>query len=110
MHSIYSDVLAVNANTKLEGIYSQQQSQHNPLNTSDGLHSILSIRAFRGLRYNASYAAKLEKKRARQQEKEASRAKALLEEEKRKQAAKVNPFSVRVIPLLNQVVATRYYK
>ena len=66
------------------------------------LHSVLSIRAFRGLRYNASYAAKLEKKRARQQEKEASRAKALLEEEKRKQAAKVNPFSVRVVPLLNQ--------
>lgn len=66
------------------------------------LHPVLSIRAFRGLRYNASYAAKLEKKRARQQEKEASRAKALLEEEKRKQAAKVNPFSVRVVPLLNQ--------
>ncbi|KAL5513110.1 hypothetical protein ACEPAH_3508 [Sanghuangporus vaninii] len=56
-------------------------------------HKPGSIRAFRGLRYNATYAAKLEKKRAREREREAARLKAKEEEEKKKSAI-VNPFSM----------------
>ncbi|OCB89971.1 hypothetical protein A7U60_g2826 [Sanghuangporus baumii] len=61
---------------------SRRECQHKPG----------SIRAFRGLRYNATYAARLEKKRAREREKEAARFKE--EEEKKKSVAKVNPFSM----------------
>ena len=65
----------------------------------DVLFFLGSVRAFRGLRYNSVYAAKLEKKKARQEEKETARLKAKEEEEKKKAAAKVNPFSVRFVSL-----------
>ena len=48
-----------------------------------------SVRAYRGLRFNEKYAAKLEKKKARQ----VKQAKPV--EEVKPQAAKSNPFSVR---------------
>ncbi|CAL1714923.1 unnamed protein product [Somion occarium] len=54
-----------------------------------------SIRAWRALRFNERYAAKLEKKRARQKAKEEAKAKAAREEEERRNAAKVNPFSMK---------------
>ncbi|EJD07484.1 uncharacterized protein FOMMEDRAFT_137786 [Fomitiporia mediterranea MF3/22] len=57
-------------------------------------HKPGSVRAFRGLRFNAAYAAKLEKKKAQQREKEAARREAAEEANKRKEAAKVNPFSM----------------
>lgn len=49
----------------------------------------ISVRAWRGLRYNEQYAVKLQKKLERQKAK-AAQAKKL----KSPQAAKVNPFSV----------------
>ncbi|KAL5531588.1 hypothetical protein ACEPAG_4465 [Sanghuangporus baumii] len=57
-------------------------------------HKPGSVRAFRGLRYNATYAAKLEKKRAHEREKESARLRAKEEEEKKKSVVKVNPFSM----------------
>ncbi|KAH8116345.1 programmed cell death protein 2 [Phellopilus nigrolimitatus] len=60
----------------------------------DCQHKAGSVRAFRGLRHNAAYAAKLEKKRVRQHEKEAAKSKAKKEEDAKRAAARVNPFSM----------------
>lgn len=53
-----------------------------------------SIRAYRGLRFNEAYAARLEAKRVRRKEKQAAKDKAKADAEIKSQAAKVNPFSV----------------
>lgn len=52
-----------------------------------------SVRAWRGLRFNEKYAAKLEKKKARQLEIERAKKAAAEAEKLKKEAAKVNPFS-----------------
>ena len=57
-------------------------------------HKPGSIRAYRGLRFNAEYAEKLAKKRLKEKEKEDAKKRAMEDEAKRKEAAKVNPFSV----------------
>ncbi len=54
-----------------------------------------SIRAWRGLRYNEKYAAKLEKKLAKQQEQKKAKTEAAAAEEASKTSPKPNPFSVR---------------
>ncbi|KAK7679486.1 hypothetical protein QCA50_017540 [Cerrena zonata] len=54
-----------------------------------------SVRAWRALRFNEKYAAKLEKKRARQKAKEDAKKAAQKAEEERKSSAKVNPFSMK---------------
>lgn len=53
-----------------------------------------SVRAWRGLKYNAHYAAKMEKKKAREVEKaqKLTAEKAKLEREKQQRS--INPFSV----------------
>ncbi|KAI0080185.1 hypothetical protein K474DRAFT_1658185 [Panus rudis PR-1116 ss-1] len=53
-----------------------------------------SVRAWRALRYNDRYAAKLEKQRARAKAKEEAKAKAAREEAAKTASAKVNPFSL----------------
>ncbi|KLO13284.1 hypothetical protein SCHPADRAFT_904351 [Schizopora paradoxa] len=53
-----------------------------------------SVRAYRGLRYNKEYAAKLEQKRQKAKEKEAAKAKAAGLEAQAKEKAKINPFSM----------------
>lgn len=55
-----------------------------------------SVRAWRGLRFNEKYAAKLEKKLARKREVEAVKTHALTLSEQKKTEAKINPFSVRL--------------
>lgn len=62
----------------------------------------VSIRTWRGLKFNPKYAAKLERERARQKAKEARKMHevARLEEEKKKQS--VNPFSVRSFFFFNK--------
>lgn len=55
----------------------------------------LSVRAWRGLRYNEKYAAKISKKLARKRELDLAKAAAFEEEAKRKKlAAQSNPFAV----------------
>ncbi|KAH8093728.1 programmed cell death protein 2 [Cristinia sonorae] len=54
-----------------------------------------SVRAWRGLKLNDKYAAKLEKKRLRQKQLEEQKAKALATEMARAAASKVNPFSMK---------------
>ncbi|OCH91034.1 hypothetical protein OBBRIDRAFT_792748 [Obba rivulosa] len=54
-----------------------------------------SVRAYRGLRYNEKYAAKLARRREKQRREEEERAHAAEEEERKKAAAKVNPFSMK---------------
>ncbi|TEB21844.1 hypothetical protein FA13DRAFT_1766586 [Coprinellus micaceus] len=54
-----------------------------------------TVRVWRGLRFNERYAAQLEKKRERQRQREQERTEALAEEERKKAAAKVNPFSMK---------------
>ena len=56
-----------------------------------------SVRAWRGLRFNEKYAAKLKASKAREEAKAAAKAKAAEAEETRKNAAKVNPFKVRAL-------------
>ena len=51
-----------------------------------------SVRAWRGLRFNAKYAEKLERKLAAKKEKEKEKAAALAKSKE----TKTNPFSVRV--------------
>jgi len=53
-----------------------------------------SVRAWRGLRYNERYAAKLEKKKAKRRAEELAEAKMVEEEAERRRAAKTNPFSI----------------
>lgn len=69
----------------------------------------VSIRAYRGLRFNASYAEKLAKKLAKKkarQEKATILMKKIDEaREKEKKAAKVNPFSVS---FCDQIVNYKY--
>ena len=60
-----------------------------------------SVRAWRGLRHNEKYAAKLEIKLAKKRERERAKAEALAKEAEKKAAAKVNPFSVS--PLLFRI-------
>lgn len=55
---------------------------------------LISVRAWRGLRYNEKYAVKLKLKNEKQRDKELAKAKAAEEEAKRKGAAKTNPFAV----------------
>lgn len=54
-----------------------------------------TIRAWRGLRYNERYAAQLEMKLAKQRQREQEKAAILAEEERKKAAAKINPFSMK---------------
>lgn len=54
-----------------------------------------SVRAWRGLRFNEKYAAKLEKKRAREAALAAERAKVAAEEEKKRAVPKINPFALK---------------
>ncbi|KAF8627680.1 hypothetical protein AX15_004299 [Amanita polypyramis BW_CC] len=56
-----------------------------------------SVRAWRGLRYNEKYAVMLKKKLEQKQDKEKSRAAALLEAEKKKELSKINPFSANAM-------------
>ncbi|EDR05642.1 uncharacterized protein LACBIDRAFT_302768 [Laccaria bicolor S238N-H82] len=64
-----------------------------------------SIRAWRGLRFNAKYAAKLEQKLARKREREKAKADALAAETARKQAVvKSNPFSMSNVAPSNHSV------
>lgn len=58
---------------------------------------VASIRAWRALRYNEKYAAKLERRKAKELEKEQAKAKAATEEAKMRSTVKHNPFSVRTI-------------
>lgn len=55
-----------------------------------------SVRAWRGLRHNEKYAAKLEKKLAKKRAAAKARADALAQAEEKRTAAKVNPFSVSI--------------
>ena len=93
--SISGDVQGPAAKAKTEGKLS-----HDACTTSQILPPIsTSIRAWRGLRFNAKYAAKLEQKLARKREREKAKADALAAEAAQKQAAvKSNPFSVRERP------------
>lgn len=61
---------------------------------STGFSIPFSIRAWRGLRLNEAYAAKLKKKLARKHERERAKAEAAAAEQAKKAAPKVNPFSV----------------
>ncbi|KAF5393794.1 hypothetical protein D9757_000383 [Collybiopsis confluens] len=54
-----------------------------------------SVRAWRGLRYNDKYAAKLEAKIARKREQEEAMRRAAEQADKAKQAAQSNPFSMK---------------
>ncbi|EMD38872.1 hypothetical protein CERSUDRAFT_112597 [Gelatoporia subvermispora B] len=54
-----------------------------------------SVRAYRGLRYNEKYAAKLAQRREKQRREEEERARLAQEEERKKAAAKVNPFAMK---------------
>lgn len=63
--------------------------------SADGF--MVSVRAWRGLRYNDKYAAKLEKKLARKRERE--QAKADAETQRKKQASQPNPFAVGLLML-----------
>lgn len=54
-----------------------------------------SVRAWRGLRFNEKYAARLEKQKAKEREKKLVKAKAAEEEAKLRNTVKTNPFSVR---------------
>ena len=54
------------------------------------------MRAWRGLRYNERYAAKLKLKEERRAAREAAKAQAAREAAERKEKAKANPFKVRL--------------
>lgn len=54
----------------------------------------MSVRAWRGLRFNQKYAVKLEKKRAHRKRVEEEKSKLAEAEKKAKEAGKMNPFSV----------------
>lgn len=54
-----------------------------------------SVRAFRGLRFNTAYAAKLEKKREKARQREEALVAQKEQAQKADQTIKPNPFSVR---------------
>ena len=56
---------------------------------------LLSVRAWRGLRFNEKYAKKLEAKLAQKKQKEEEKLKAEKARQESEAARKVNPFSVR---------------
>ncbi|KAI0091792.1 programmed cell death protein 2 [Irpex rosettiformis] len=57
-----------------------------------------SVRAWRGLKFNEKYAAKLQNRKEKQRQKELARVKADEEEAKRKSSMKTNPFSMGATP------------